>query len=158
MRVAATLSLVLIASLAHAQLDAKPAWDDFRTQEAALETTTTQDCIAACKALESLARAAQHICEVAPDHCDEAKARLAAASYRVHATCPQCDVRGGGAAAPDGSAAGQTTNDTSVQAVSAESTHRGGCADCTTAGGTPDASVWLLLAALALLKKKKRRV
>jgi hypothetical protein len=154
MRLTVTLALLFIASLAHAQVGADGgsvanAWEDFQTQVVVIENTSTQDCAVACKALESLARATQHICDVAPEHCEEAKAKLAAMANRVHAACPQCEIRAESPPPPL-----QTGG---VTVATSESVHSsGGCADCTTSGGTPDATL-AILAALLLLKKKKTR-
>jgi len=57
-------------------MDAGAEWSDFESQASALDNASTQDCATACKALESLARAAQHICDVSPGECDAAKTRL----------------------------------------------------------------------------------
>ncbi len=153
MRLAVSLSVLLLASAAHADLDGSTptvanVWEDFKT---VTDNTSTQDCAVACKALESIARAAQHICDVAPEHCEEAKARLAALSSRVHAACPQCEIRAQGPIVPPPPIVENVAVSESVRSSG------GGCADCTTAGGTPDATV-VVLAGLLLLKKKKRRV
>jgi hypothetical protein len=150
MRLAITLGLLFTASLADAQVGADGgtvpnAWEDFQTQVVVIENTSTQDCAVACKALESLARAAQHICDVAPEHCEEAKARLAAMANRVHAACPQCEIRA------------QSPPPQVETVATSESVHSSaGCADCATSGGTPDATL-AILAALLVLKKKKTR-
>ena len=118
-------------------MDAGADWSDFEAQAGALDNTSTQDCATACKALDSLARAAQHICEVAPDQCEAAKARLKNASDRVHAACPTCEVRAEATrAAP--------TSETVAVAQSAPSR---GCAGCAISGTKGDAG----LAALAIL-------
>src|SRR5262249_37279738 len=78
-------------SSARSQTDAGAAlWDELNRSATAIENATPADCETACKALESMERAAQHICTVAPDHCDEAKARVAAARERVKSACPTC--------------------------------------------------------------------
>jgi hypothetical protein len=129
------------------------AWQDFESQQQALENTSTQDCVTACRALESLARAAQHICDVAPDHCEDAKARLAAASDRVHAACPQCEVR---TQAPVEQGKGTTTAADSVQTQTvASEPARGGCAGCAVSSGAPDAAfvVLMLMACKVVLRR-----
>ncbi len=110
-------------------------WAEFVTlsQSSALENTSTQDCAAACKALESLASAARHICEISADHCEEAKARLRTATDRVHAACPQCEVRAQQAQEAQGTT---MTSDTLV--VHTAQSSRGGCGGCATASGAPD--------------------
>ncbi len=108
-------------------MDAGAEWSDFEAQASALDNTSTQDCATACKALESLSRAAQHICEVAPDECESAKAKLKSASDRVHAACPSCEVRAGTMAG----AAGPADAHTEQQVVTVQSAPaHGGCAGC----------------------------
>jgi MYXO-CTERM domain-containing protein len=148
-------SVMLVAAAARAD-DAGPetdAWTDFTQKETALENTTTADCATACKALESLARAAEHICSVAPEHCEEAKARLRAASDRVHAACPQCITRG---AEPT---TAQENKQPGAGTVAAESAPPGGgCAGCSTTSPAPDGlAAFAALAALGLLRKKRTR-
>ncbi len=138
-----------LASVAHAQPDTQKAWQDFEAEQQALESASTQDCATACKALESLARAAQHICEVAPEHCDEAKAKLRAATDRVHAACPQCEVRAQGNAPP--------VVHTSEQVEGVQVSKSGGCAGCTTAGHDEGRSALALILA-ALLARRRRHV
>jgi MYXO-CTERM domain-containing protein len=123
-------------------------WTDFNAQAGALESATTQDCATACKALESLTRAAEHICAVAPDHCDEARARVRSATDRVRAACPQCETR----TADNDVHAGQTTSEVKVQAAAPE---HGGCAGCATGAMPSDAG--LAAFALALLAGIRRR-
>jgi MYXO-CTERM domain-containing protein len=139
-----------------AQTEGERAWSDFNTQENALESTSTQDCATACKALESLARAAQHLCDVAPEHCDEAKAKLRTASDRVHAACPQCEVRAEVAPRPV-TFSGQEVKTVQVEAAP---TKGGGCAGCAvakheTGGG---ALAFALGALLAGVRRRRRRL
>ena len=50
-------------------------------------------CATACRALASMGRAAEHLCGLAGDsdtRCDVARARVQAATERVHAACPSC--------------------------------------------------------------------
>jgi hypothetical protein len=105
-------------------MDAGAEWSDFEAQSSALESASTQDCATACKALESLSRAAQHICDVAPDECEAAKAKLKSASDRVHAACPSCEVRAG-------AGAGATDTASQEHVLTAQSApEHGGCAGC----------------------------
>ena len=152
MRAWTLLAVLLLTGAARAQTaDAGDPWSAFTQQESALETTTTSDCDTACKALESLARAADHICRVAPEHCDEAKARLRAASDRVHAACPQCAARA--ELAP-----GETRNDgVPVTTVQASERAPSGCGGCTTASTRGSGGLALFALALLLLGTRIRR-
>jgi hypothetical protein len=132
-------------------MDAGAEWSDFEAQSSALESASTQDCATACKALESLSRAAQHICEVAPDQCDAAKARLKSASDRVHAACASCEVRAGSAATAD-------AHENTV-AIAQSAPEHGGCAGCAV-GSRNDvgagASLSLLLLAGVGWRRRRR--
>ena len=51
----------------------------------------TSDCAAACRALESMERAAEHLCALdAGSECGRARERLEAARQRVRASCGGC--------------------------------------------------------------------
>ena len=55
--------------------------------------TEAEPCATACRALASMGRAAEHLCGLAGDsdsRCDVARARVQAATERVHAACPSC--------------------------------------------------------------------
>jgi MYXO-CTERM domain-containing protein len=121
-------------------------WSDFDAQAGALESASLQDCATACKALDSLERAAQHICEVAPEHCEAAKARAKSAADRVHAACPSCEVR---AETKTGSATGD------VMVVQSAPSH-GGCAGCAMAAAHGDAGVAIFVVALLAGIRRRR--
>jgi MYXO-CTERM domain-containing protein len=134
-------------------MDAGADWSDFESRANALDNTSTQDCATACKALESLSRAAQHICEVAPDQCDAAKARLKNATDRVHAACPSCEVRAGA-----GAAAQQPMSDHENTVVVERSAPHGGCGGCATSSrGDALAGSALSLLLLAGIGWRRRR-
>lgn len=135
-------------------MDAGAEWSDFESQASALDNASTQDCATACKALESLSRAAQHICEVAPDQCDAAKARLKSASDRVHAACPSCEVR---AQTATGAGAGAPRTDQVLVVQSAP--EHGGCAGCATsnAHGDVGAAAFVLLLLAGIGRRRRRR-
>jgi MYXO-CTERM domain-containing protein len=157
MRLGIVLALLFVAAGARAQTEAGDAWTDFTQRESALENLSTSDCETACKALESLARAAQHICSVAPEHCEEAKSRLASASDRVHAACPQCVVRTPPAERGEAPVVAKTEGATPVAETAPE---HGGCAGCATApGGAPLAALFGLGALLlgAGVRRRHRR-
>jgi MYXO-CTERM domain-containing protein len=133
-------------------MDAGAEWSDFEAQASALDNTSTQDCATACKALESLSRAAQHICEVAPDECESAKAKLKTASDRVHAACPSCEVRAGTTAGAPNTHAEEHT--LTVQSAP----EHGGCAGCAMSSrGDAAAGASLSLLLLAGIGWRRRR-
>lgn len=60
--------------------------------------TAGDDCAQLCKALSSMSRAAERLCELAKDggadgqqRCSDARAKVEAARVRVRAKCPVCD-------------------------------------------------------------------
>jgi hypothetical protein len=58
-------------------------------------TAAGGDCASLCKALASMSRATDHLCELVkeggdPKRCDDAKARLDAAQAKVKSTCGGC--------------------------------------------------------------------
>lgn len=69
------------------------AQTDFDDAQSAF-TAAGNDCAALCKALASMTRATDHLCELAKDgddkRCDDAKARLESASTKVKSTCGGC--------------------------------------------------------------------
>lgn len=76
--------------------DLADALAEFAEAEKAL--TTTAPCDTMCKALQSMIRAADRICELARDgtatdqkRCTDAKTKVAEATARVRASCPNCD-------------------------------------------------------------------
>ncbi len=144
MRFWVLLAVLFVAGAARAD-DAGTEWADFSQNASALDDVTPADCETACKALQSLARAAEHICAVAPEHCQEARARVAAAREKVRAACPDCAVQ-----FQDDRTKGEVT----VATESAPA--RGGCAGCTTSGGGARGALFAL-AMLLLLARIRRR-
>ena len=66
------------------------ARSDFQGSARELELAAS-DCQAACKALSSLERAANHLCAVAePDECTDARARVDRARRAVTSQCGGC--------------------------------------------------------------------
>ena len=66
------------------------ARQDFQTTEHDFQIAAT-DCQAACKALASLERAANHLCAVAePDECTDARSRVDRARRAVSQQCGGC--------------------------------------------------------------------
>jgi hypothetical protein len=50
----------------------------------------TDTCQTVCKALASMRNAADHVCELAKDRCDDAKSRVTRAENRAKESCPLC--------------------------------------------------------------------
>jgi MYXO-CTERM domain-containing protein len=133
------------------------------------KTLSTDDCVAACKALLSMRRAAERLCNLDPgQRCTDARATLDDASKRVRAACPGCAVATMEPprpapplpATPDQGGAGKSApREEATLASAPPSEHeRGGCAGCTTSGAG-DAAGDALAAALAMgfLARSRRR-
>jgi hypothetical protein len=97
----ATILLAAPAASADDAADVTPkmaeAQADFDEIDQSLATASGQDCTTMCKALQSLARAAERICALAQSgdeadkkRCADAKARLEEAAQRVRMACPGC--------------------------------------------------------------------
>ncbi len=57
------------------------------------DSSAADPCATACSALESMARAAKHLCDLTGDgdaRCDNARSRVSGATERVSASCPAC--------------------------------------------------------------------
>jgi hypothetical protein len=66
------------------------ARNDFQSREREIELAAA-DCQAACKALASLERAANHLCAVAePEECTDARARVDRVKRAVSSQCGGC--------------------------------------------------------------------
>ena len=66
------------------------ARNDFQSREHEVELAAS-DCQAACKALASLERAANHLCAVAePEECTDARVRVDRARRAVTSQCGSC--------------------------------------------------------------------
>src|SRR5580765_4583606 len=66
------------------------ARSDFQARQHEIELAAS-DCTAACKALASLERAANHLCAVAePEECTDARARVDRAKRAVTSQCGGC--------------------------------------------------------------------
>lgn len=122
------------------------------------------DCALACRALESMQRSADRLCQLEPgDRCSHAKEKVDSATARVKATCPSCTEalhlkageEGTGSTAPREPSPAPPT-ETVAQAESV-STKRG--CGCTATSSPADAVEPLALAGLVLvaLRRRKRR-
>jgi len=158
---AVALALLLVANEAHAA-------DDVTTLETQLgrETTelSTADCASACKALASIRRAADRICDLEPGpRCNAARDKSEAATKRVREACPECALAAMPAPEPrkeerayvnDASAKGSP-----AAAPPAES-ERGGCRSCATTSQAPTSGdLWLFgLVAALITRRLSRRI
>jgi hypothetical protein len=106
-----------------------------------LSALSTSDCFAACRALGSIRRAAEKICQLEPGpRCDAAREKAADATRRVHEACPDCALASGPPSqAPPAPAPPEREGRVAADQVQAEAApSRGGCRSCsaTDAGGT----------------------
>jgi hypothetical protein len=136
------------------------AQSDFETQLAA---TATADCAMACRALESLRRAADRICELDPGApCSDARDKAARAAARVRGACPEC------AAATQEEKTAQpvpanrtTTAEGPVMEQEAAAPPQRGCASCTlgapVSGGAAAALAALVALAAACVRRRRAR-
>jgi hypothetical protein len=70
------------------------ARSEFARAQSDLEAAST-DCVAACRALASMERAAQHLCDLAGDpddqnRCNDARRKVVAARERIRSACGTC--------------------------------------------------------------------
>jgi hypothetical protein len=162
MRHALFLFVLLAAAPAHAQKsDAETAWDE--VQQRSAEIANSQNCQVACRALESLSRATKRLCDIGPEHCEEAKAKLRDAEQRVRTTCPDCEVktvtpteRPQNQNVPPAPPPPTTQDSAGSDTVMASPEKRGGCAGCSAAPSAAD-GFGIAALALVLLRNKKRR-
>jgi len=125
-------------------------------QSLALSTT---DCAVACRALASMRRAADRLCEVDQnERCAGAKKKVEDAARRVREACPECTAAFSATPAPD-SSRDERVSTAQAGAVPSES-RRGGCAGCTTAtarGSDLAATALGVLLASVLGARRRRR-
>jgi hypothetical protein len=134
------------------------------------ETLSTDDCVSACKALDSMRRATTRLCSLDPGRrCSDARAVLDDATRRVRAACPACAVpeeepgRPESAyekpgSAPKKGAAPPADTPAPASAPPQSERERGGCLGC--GGGSSSAAtsiVGALAVALALSRRRPRR-
>jgi MYXO-CTERM domain-containing protein len=114
------------------------------------------DCDTACRALDSMRRAADRLCVLEPgDRCTRAQQRVKDATERVRSTCPACASvqQGEKAATPPGPAPAEREE-------AAAPGRAGGCAGCTLAerddarGGL--GAAMLAAVGLALLRRRRK--
>ncbi|MGH7295238.1 MAG: MYXO-CTERM sorting domain-containing protein [Polyangiaceae bacterium] len=125
--------------------------------EADYAQAMASDCALACKALGSMRRATQRLCELDPgDRCTGAKQKLGAATAHVHAACPECAEALGGEPMGGTSAAPAPPE---MEAVAQESvaSKRGGCAGCAISETGTGAAMPVGLALFAGWVARRRR-
>ncbi len=134
-----------------AERDVQTVQKELDDEHAALSTT---DCHVACRALASIHRAAERICELDPGpRCQAARAKEADARRRVREACPDCEVASPPEQPHDERAASLPQN-------APPSERSGGCRSCaiTDDQTSPDVA-FLALAILGGVRVfKKRRV
>jgi hypothetical protein len=163
-------SLALVAALSafvtFVAAEASAA-DEATTLETRLDKETTElstsDCAAACRALASIRRAADRICELETGaRCDAARAKADDATKRVREACPECAIAGlKKDEEQDRRAARPAEGSTPTAMESAPPSERpGGCRNCTTSprGGAPDRGDFAVfaLAVLVLGRRAKK--
>lgn len=156
------MGLIVLTSAANAA-----AAEDVATLETNLDRATTElstsDCAAACKALASIRRAADRICELEPGpRCDAAQAKAEDATKRVREACPACAIAQQlkKKEEPRDEQAAAERSPPAPTAMAAPSESRGGCRNCATTPGSPvpdagDLAVFAL-AALAIGRRRKK--
>lgn len=146
-----------------ASTEAQQAWDE--VQRSSSEALASQDCRVACRALESLNRATKRLCDIGPEHCAEARAKLRDATQRVRTSCPECEVqtfdqpKAGTTNVPPeppaNVARGGYDADRTSEAAPQKS---GGCASCNASSADPGAVGLFALAFFLIRRKSKRRL
>lgn len=174
------LSLALVSALvapASALADEPPV-SEIDELVTALDDTIaaldTSDCAVACRALASMIRSADRICEIDPGPpCAEARAKVEAARQKVLAACPDCTAAAAGAKektprrdedkapAPGSQPVEENeritgARESAVDAPPAED-KGGGCASCALVGHAPIGGGWWLLAGAGLFAARRRR-
>ncbi|MBS2016259.1 MAG: hypothetical protein JST00_25475 [Deltaproteobacteria bacterium] len=125
---------------------------------------STSDCMAACRALASIRRAADKICGLDPgERCAAARAKADDASRRVRESCPDCAIASApGASPPADVKASEVRSKATPEAPSPTSappseSKRGGCAGCTTTKATHGDVAGVALFSLVLARMLRRR-
>ena len=144
------------------------AGDDVDALQAALDRDYAQamanDCALACRALDSMRRSAERLCQLDPgERCTRAKSKTDAATQRVRAscTCPEpLDQREATGTKTPATTPPQPSGGTAASAPALEEvsvSKRGGCAGCTSAPAPCDAFGPLALATVALAAGRRLR-
>ncbi len=138
-----------------------------------LAALDTGDCAVACKALESMIRSADRVCQLDPGPpCEKARAKVEAARRKVRDACPDCMAAAGAATKPPEPTPAPGTKrvdpvtqelprdesgDSSAASPPAES-ERGGCATCELGSArSPKSAPWAWLAGALVVLARRRR-
>lgn len=155
---------VLTTASGEARAASEDGGDEVTRLEASLadETAalTTSDCANACRALQSIRRAAERICALDPGaRCAAARAKADDATRRVRDACPDCAIAFGPSPTPQP----EVTTVEKKGAVAPEAapppseSKRGGCAGCSTGAPSPSDAVGALAVLFALGRALRRR-
>jgi len=178
--VSAVVVVAIALTMGESQSFAAPdgGADDITALETQLKTETTalstSDCNSACRALQSIRRAADKICAIEPGpRCDAARSKANDATKRVQDACPDCVVALNPSPTPPPDRAGASGGNgvpSPPPAPAMESTQsapdrgRGGCASCASTdakmnGSETDLGI-VLAAAFGVLRicRKSRRI
>jgi hypothetical protein len=122
----------------------------------------SSDCDTACRALDSMRRATERLCEMDPgERCARARQKLAEATAHVRSACPSCP-EATGRMFPESEKAEAPAPPTGNAAVAEETVQKksGGCGGCTlgSAHGSSPGAAWLLGLALLMLRKRRGAV
>lgn len=168
------LGVVSVAGVARAEAPARrgptsaeapDAGEDAETLARAIETSfarlgdqlATHACDEACRALASMRRAADRICDLEPgERCAGARARCEDASRRVREACPECALAS--LQGPKDQPAAQREPQAAPESVRSEPTR--GCASCSATDGSAallETSTLGALTALAMGALRRRR-
>ena len=155
---APALALLLVSAPALAQAPASEATVLQGDVERYASETEGSDCAAACRALGSMRRAADRLCDIEPgDACARAQATLRRSTARVRAACPECVAAQSDRAPPGAAAPPMAPPEAEAYAVQRKG---GGCAGCTVSTREEPrglASLVLAVGAVAWANRRRRR-
>ena len=129
-----------------------------------VESLSVADCTLSCKALASMERSRDRICELSPGtRCEDARKKVAAAHEKVAASCPTCMTQDRPQPAPSHDAMATAPEPPPASSgTSVQSEHqRGGCASCRVTGerggdAAGDGAL-VIMATLAIRRLARRR-
>lgn len=133
-----------------------------------VQSLSTDDCTTACRALESMGRAAERICTLDPGpRCVDARDKVESARKRVRHACPTCvsanvaPTDTGKPAAPPPPSPGADTGTKGSETVQASAPpseqKRGGCAGCRASDRTTDLGGVCLAVTVGIFLVARRR-
>jgi MYXO-CTERM domain-containing protein len=121
------------------------------------DALSTSDCLAACKALASMQRAADRLCELdTGTTCAEARAKVDDARRRVRAACPMCAVEKKTTDAQPPPPPPAPAPEAQTASGPPQESARGGCASCNAGAAGGDALGGILAAAWLLARRRRR--